>query len=233
MAIRIKAEQLQSLVNELESRLEQSGCNHTLRFAMEWASNHHINKDDLLDVLEANGGHCDCEVTFNVVTDQDIVLEENWDCKLSDNPWRVPSSFQVREPEKAYSLFLVSRQNEKANCYAKDGELLLPAPKGAKPRKRIRRSVHFFLGLDSRDPNEIAFVEPREPLSAAKLAKTARDTGLPEYANFSDREAHFVLSKLERMKPGTPMGTHFMTVKDIGGPREELRVHKVILAKSR
>ncbi len=34
-----------------------------------------INKADLIDVLESNGGFCDCEVTMNMPEDCDLEIE--------------------------------------------------------------------------------------------------------------------------------------------------------------
>lgn len=52
--------QLTELCVFIENRIEKIGCDHSLKNAFEWAEKNGINKADLIDVLESNGGFCDC-----------------------------------------------------------------------------------------------------------------------------------------------------------------------------
>jgi hypothetical protein len=190
MTVHLAAEQLQQLVSEVENRLESEECDHTLRHTPRWARAQHVNPDDVIDIVESHGGFCDCEVVHNVPVERAIVLEESELVNDPENPWRVPLAYSPPDEATTYSKFLISRQNLKNKCYATNGEWLVPAPQGAKARKRTRRSVHFFVGLRSGLPNEIAFVGDGQPVTAAGFAKAVRDSGFSELRGFTARDAH-------------------------------------------
>jgi len=223
--------QVNDLIAFVEEKLSQSSCDHSLKNTREWALENNINQDDLTDVLEENGGFCDCEVTFNLPEDTDIYLEETPQKIDQNNPWKIPESFKDVESNKAFSNQLIATNFNKNNCYAKDGELLIPAPKGAKPKKRVRKSVHFFIGIETGLPCEIGFIESRASISPLEFAKIVRDSGQKELKCFKEREAAFLLSRIERLKEGNAVGTHFAEITGISSKREEIRVHKVILRK--
>lgn len=58
----------------LESHLEATPCDHTLRFTEQWLKEH-IPEDKVCNVvadLEEMGGYCDCEVLMNCYEEYDI-----------------------------------------------------------------------------------------------------------------------------------------------------------------
>jgi hypothetical protein len=76
---------------------------------------------------------------------------------------------------------------------------------GARPRRRVRKSVHFFMGCTSGLPSELGVVQETNALSA--------------------------LSRIASLKPSTPVGTHFTERIGIASRHEELMVHCVILRR--
>jgi hypothetical protein len=101
----MKDEQFNALYNYLTSEetfgpgpgLGRVTCDHTLRHTIGWMKEHHIqdirgNIEKIVDL----GGHCDCEVLFNVdpdtweirkdeeITGPDSIGESEWQQFLSD-----------------------------------------------------------------------------------------------------------------------------------------------------
>lgn len=67
--LNLTPEQLSSLGEYLEIKLDQCNCNHTLSFTKEWLDNNVAKnkKSKIIKTLQAQGGFCDCEVLTNVV----------------------------------------------------------------------------------------------------------------------------------------------------------------------
>lgn len=214
----------------VDGQVVRHGCDHTHRFTRQWAERESVDWDDLLDVLEHNGGFCDCEVVLNLPEDMDLDLEPNIPAPSDGNRWRIPLSFEASAAD-SFDKMLVCDANLGRNTYAEPGEILVPAPKGAKPRKRVRRLVHFFIGCSSGLPAEIGVVAPCEATSAEAFAKRVMESGLEDFKGFTQREAAFLLSRLSSLAPGTPVGTHFMETSGVVGKHEELRVHKVMIRR--
>jgi hypothetical protein len=59
-------EQLNSLLDFLDERLPDDGCDHTLRLTHQWATAQAVDPDRLAQSLAEFGGYCDCEVLANV-----------------------------------------------------------------------------------------------------------------------------------------------------------------------
>lgn len=214
----------------IEARIENSGCDHSLKNTFDWAEKNGINKADLIDVLESNGGFCDCEVTMNLPEDCDLKIEtENKEIDLK-NPFKVPLIFQQTE-NKIYTKAIFSSSEYGHNNYTKNGELLIPAPFGFKPKKRVRKSMHFFNGAESELPSEIGVVKEIEPTNGKEFAKMIRDLKIESLAKFSERDADYYFSRIEKIDIGKPMGTHFMERTGIGGTKIELKIHKVIFRR--
>ncbi len=55
-------EQFEDLFDFIEFRLEREQCNHSLRFAMQFMMENHLNFPRLTAWLQQNGGFCDCKV---------------------------------------------------------------------------------------------------------------------------------------------------------------------------
>ncbi len=55
-------ENIEELFDYLETRLEKEPCNHSLRFAMQFIMENHLNFPKITGWLNDNGGYCDCKV---------------------------------------------------------------------------------------------------------------------------------------------------------------------------
>ncbi len=71
----ITMEQLESLVSFVEEMANTPdskggipGCDHTIRFAAQWADKYSIDVIELYQFLNGHGGFCDCEICFNVTS---------------------------------------------------------------------------------------------------------------------------------------------------------------------
>lgn len=227
----LNATQIYDLKKFIESKLASNPCNHSLRLTKIWADMNEFNFDDLIDILESNGGFCDCEVGFNLPDNQDLIVDSSKVLFDSSNLWKLPKGYKIQTPEKQFTKILKATEKCKGNCYAVIGEYLFPAPFGSKPKKRIRKSVHFFIGISTGLPNEYGFVDSIKPITAKGLAKMLRDSKILDLSRFSEFEADFYLTRLENLQVGTAVGTHFMEKNGLTGSDEELRIHKIILGK--
>jgi len=66
MTFTLITSQVQDLVGKVDSAIQKDGCDHSLRFTFEWASLQKVDQNDLIDLLEAHGCFCDCEVVLNL-----------------------------------------------------------------------------------------------------------------------------------------------------------------------
>lgn len=53
---------MEDLFDFLEMKLEKEECNHSLRFAMQFMMENHLDFPRLTSWLQQNGGFCDCKV---------------------------------------------------------------------------------------------------------------------------------------------------------------------------
>lgn len=220
--------QIRDLIDYVSKQVEQSGCDRSHRFTRMWVADQKGDWDATLDLLEAHGCYCDCEVALNLTEDADA--KPSFEINPEAMNWRLPPDWEA--PEGAsYTKAIVCKAGLSENTHAFDGELLVPPPIGTKPRKRVRASVHFFVGCDSGLPSELGVVADTEPQAVEQFAHRVRRSGLGEFRRFTVREAAFVLSKIAALPAATPVGTHFMEVSGVVGRRQELRVHKVILRR--
>ena len=63
----LSLEQVASLFEYVESKLEDTGCDHSRRYTQQWLSMN-IPQDQyeaVLAEIEEMGGYCDCEVLMN------------------------------------------------------------------------------------------------------------------------------------------------------------------------
>jgi hypothetical protein len=224
--VQLDQDQSASLIAFLDERCVQQGCDYSRRFCREWAMHASYDWDDLVDILDHHGAFCDCEAVLNLPEGIKLVANESVPAS-PENKWRLPASFIAAEGD-AFSKVIVCEAAMGSNTHASQGELLVPAPKGAQSRKRVRKLHHFFVGCESGLPAEVGVVAECPAISAEAFALRVADTGFPEFQDFTYREAAFVLSRVASLPPGAPVGTHFMEVAGISAKREELRVHKVI-----
>jgi hypothetical protein len=228
MSLTLDASRVIQLIAFVDRSVRGAGCDHTHRFTEEWARRESVDWHDLLDILEASGCHCDCEVVLNVPDDTELVSPPAPKPAVRSNPWLLPPTFEC-EPSSIFRKVIVCQEGRGRNTYGIDGELLVPAPKGAKARRRVRKSVNFFIGCQSGLPGEVGVVRDCPEISAEDFASKVARSGFEELASFTFREAGFVLSRVTSIEPGKPVGTSFAGVIDIASRHEELRVHRVVI----
>jgi hypothetical protein len=68
-------DQLAALLDYLDERLPEEGCDHTLRLTRGWAEANGVGADELETSVLHFGGGCDCEVLSNVDPETGI---EGW-----------------------------------------------------------------------------------------------------------------------------------------------------------
>jgi hypothetical protein len=230
MSLTLDSSQVANLITYVDRQVRRDGCDHTLRFAEAWARQEGIDWHDLLDILEANAGYCDCEVVLNLPDGPELQAPPTPAPAPTGrgNPWLLPPNFEC-DPATVFTKVIVCQAGLGRNTYANDGELLVPAPRGAKPRRRVRKSANFFIGCQSGLPTEVGVVCECSGTSAAEFACRVAESGFEELAAFAGREAAFVLTRIATVPPGKPVGTHFADQIGIASRHEELRVHRVVM----
>jgi uncharacterized protein DUF2695 len=230
MAFVLHRERVAALCSFVDQRVRQDGCDHSHRFAREWAMGESVDWDDLLDVLEANGGYCDCEVALNLPEDVDLALPVATSQRGDSNPWLLPPNFAYSESAR-FNKVIVSRAGVGKNTRTSDGELLVPAPWGARPTGRIRKSVHFFVGCQSGKASEVGVVQACDPLSAADFARRVTAGGIEGISQFAESEAAFVLARIASLGEGMTVGVNFTERVGVASKHTELTIHRVILRR--
>ena len=226
----LDASRVESLVAFVDARVRREGCDHTHRFTEDWGRRQSVDWPDLLDILEANGAFCDCEVVLNLVHGIDLQAPAAAQPRLGGNDWLLPPDFECAE-SATFTKMIVCQAGLGRNTYSADGELLVPAPKGAKARRRVRKSVHFFVGCQTGLPSEVGVVRACGETSAADFARKVAGCGFEELARFTFREAGFVLSRIAVLQPSMAVGSHYADRVGIASRREELVVHRVIMRR--
>jgi len=227
MTFALDRQRVSELVEYVDRNVRTSGCDHSHRFSAAWAAEHAVNWDDLLDALEGNGAFCDCEVVLNI-EDEPLTCHAESPSVDRGNLWLLPPNFTAG-PETTTTKVIVSRAGVGRNTHTKDGEWLVPAPADAKPRKRVRKLVHFFIGAETGLPSEVGVVREVEPMSIARFAHTIADAAIPDLRDFDRRVASFVLGKIAALPDGTPVGTDIVDRVGVSSRHRELTVHRVIL----
>ena len=223
----LDANEVSELIRSVDDEVRAKGCDHTHRFTAAWARNHSVSWDNLLDALEQNGAFCDCEVVLNLEEDCPLAVEIRSVAVEDSNRWLLPPSFEPTV--SVVSKILIAKEGIGKNNYAHDSEWIVPAPFDAKPRKRIRKSVHFFVGIQSGLPTEIGFVTSIAPMAIGRFAQTIRSCKQPELLMFDNNVAAFVCQKIAKLADGTPVGVDIMERVGVASKHEELNVHRVFL----
>ncbi|MFD5430818.1 DUF2695 domain-containing protein [Kitasatospora sp. NPDC127067] len=68
----IDRQQLDDLLDHVEARLADAGCDHTLRHSRTWAESRSVAWSELEAGLLTGGAGCDCEVLSNVDPDERV-----------------------------------------------------------------------------------------------------------------------------------------------------------------
>ena len=229
MSLVLQPETVESLRDFVDAHVRSEGCDHSHRFLEQWASANSIDVGALCDIVENYGGYCDCEVVLNLP--DGVRLAAAPDRQVTpENPWLLPPDFAPSKLD-GFTRIIVGSDKLRGNNYHVEGEWVIPAPFGLKPKKRIRKLVHYFVGLDSGMPAEIAYVTECDPISAADLASRVTESGVDGLDAFTQTEAAFILARIASMKPGTSVGVWEMEKLTDRGKHEELRITRVLVRR--
>ena len=220
--------QVEDLILYVEGQLDVHLCDHSLKWTLEWAKLNHQNFDDLIDVLDENGCFCDCEVILNVPEEGNLILEEKVSSIDLVNPFKIPIAYEMEE-QKVYSKAIIGINGLTRQCYAKDGEFLFPAPQHYKPKKRMRKLIHFLNGIETGLPSELGIVKTIEPITANAFAKQLRDSNKDFLKKVKKREADFFLTQVASFELNTIVGVDLLERLRNYKMQTELKIHRVIL----
>lgn len=223
----LREQQANGLVEFLEEKLATKACNHKLTFAIEWAKTNKIDLEDFEDLMIENGCGCDCEVLLNLPEEGDIGFEEKERKEDNSNPFKVPTIF-VEDTSKLFNKALFSSEDLDYNKYTNPNELLIPAPYGYKPKKKMPKSDWFFISTISEMPNGLGFVKQIEPISALEFSKKVRNSNIECLKDFSPRDASYYLSRIESQQIGNGMWCDFLERTGIGGFSVDLKINKAV-----
>ena len=229
MTFTLDQQRVSDLIAHVDRNVRASGCDHSHRFTAAWATQAGVNWDDLLNALEAHGAFCDCEVVLNL-EEGPLTHTPSSNPVDSGNRWLLPPNFSVG-PETTASKIILSRAGVGQHTHTRDGEWLVPAPVDAKPRKRVRKIVHFFIGVETGLPSEIGVVTDVPPMSIARFAQTIANSPVPELKGFGRDAASFFLGKIAKLPDGTTVATDIADRVGAGAKHQELTVHRVLLRR--
>jgi hypothetical protein len=170
--------------------------------------------ESVLAHLAAIGGRCDCLAHF-LLTHGEAAGPSG---PLPEDPalagWCLPAGWRPTEPGRSFTKLLRMGPAPLGHGYARDGELLVPAPGLCAPGRSIRPWVHFFLGLETALPSEHGIVRvEREPWTAARLAAAVRASKATDPLDgFGELEASFFLEAIDRVEAGRLAGVKILRV---------------------
>jgi hypothetical protein len=225
----LSLQQVSQFIDHVDAHVQSEGCDHTTRFASRWAEQNQVPWQDLQDALDQASVFCDCEIALNLDEGQPLFLDQDKLIAPLENRWLLPPNFQSSSTK--VEKILVGRAGIGKNNHVSEGEWLIPAPVDAVPRRRIRKLVHFFIGLQTGLPTEIAFVESIEPISLNDFA--ARICGSPaqESNTLPLQVAAFITQKIAQLPVGTCVGTDIVDKVGIASKHRELSIYRVIVRK--
>ena len=82
----VPAPVLKALFDYADAKLESSECDDTLRNVRDFIRDHALPEDAIVNWLEKNGGHCDCEALANAEQVVEQAVPGYQDLEPSTNP---------------------------------------------------------------------------------------------------------------------------------------------------
>lgn len=219
--------QANDLIEFVEEKVATASCKHHLNFALQWAKANNIDEDDFLDAMVEQGCGCDCEILLNLPENGAIEIEEKHKKEDDVNPFKIPTVF-VENTERTYTKAVFTSEDLEYNKYTQPNELLIPAPYGYKPKKKIAKSDWFFISTVSELPNVLGFVKEIDPITASDFAHQIRNTKSEPLKNFSTRAAAYYLSRIDSLPIGNGAWCDFLERTGIGGFSVDLKINKVV-----
>jgi len=229
MSLVLRPEAVESLREFVDSKVRAEGCDHSWRLTDQWATENGVDIGQLREVLGNYGGFCDCEVVLNLADGMELVLPTERPA-TPRNPWLLPPGFAPKTLD-GFTHILVGTDKISGNNHHVEGEWVIPAPFELKPKKRIRKLVHYFIGLDSSMPAEVAYVVESAPISAADLVARVNESSVEGLDAFTQTEAAFILERIASMKPGTSVGVSELDKITDRGKHQEIRIHRVLVRR--
>ena len=95
--IKITGIQIENLKAYIEKKLDSTPCDHSLRFSKDWVDSNGFELNNLIDILEENGGFCDCEVVMNLPDNEDLVIDNDSQTVDTKNSWKLPKDYVPAE----------------------------------------------------------------------------------------------------------------------------------------
>lgn len=223
----LSPQQITQLLDHVDEHVRAEGCDHTTRFASQWAEENRVPWQNLQDALDHACVFCDCEIVLNLDEDQPLVLNQDTLIASTENRWLLPPNFQLKVT--TIEKVLVGRAGVGKNNHVSAGEWLIPAPIDAVPRRRMRKLVHFFIGLQTGLPTEIAFVESIEPVSLDEFAARICGSAVQESHALPLQVAAFIAQKIAQLPVGICVGTDIVDKVGISSKHRELSIYRVIV----
>ena len=229
MALVLQPDTVDSLREYVDTNVRSEGCDHTHRFLSQWSASNGLDAGEVADVAENYGGYCDCEVVLNLPNGVRLSAAPNREA-TPQNPWMLPPDFTPTKFD-GFTRVLIGTDKLGGSNYHTEGALVIPAPFDLKPKKRIRKLVHYFIGLDSGMPAEVAYVSECDYISADELVSRVAASSVDGLDAFSQSEAAFILTRIASMRPETSVGVWEMEKLTDRGKHEELRIARVMVRR--
>jgi hypothetical protein len=200
-------------LEELHDYLWGKTCLHTFKHSFEWAAKNSLPKEAIEELANELDVPCDCELG-KILLD----LGETFEVELGEkstpnsNRWMIPPDFALPPLNKIYHQWIVSPSSSETTerCYTNPDEILIPAPMGYKPSKKMRKVRHFFVGLDSSLPSEVGVVKSCAPITAPEFLEMIKGSQLPDFEGFDLPIAFVYLEAVAKMKIGHGVGVSFL-----------------------
>jgi len=214
-------------LEDLESYLSQKTCDHTFRHTFQWAANQGLPRKAIEGLINELEVACDCNLSEFIPDIGDTFEVEIGEKPIpTANKWLIPSYYVLPSPDKLYQQVIQSPNPSLTDIrnYAKQDEILIPSPFGYKSKYKMRKSWHFFVGLDSANPSEIGVVAACTPQSAELFFETVKKRALPGFENFDLAIASFYLESVEKLKLGHGVGVTFLDEMTDTGILKRIRI---------
>jgi hypothetical protein len=235
MPLTLDRASVDNLRSFVEVRIRRYGCDATCRFAQEWAQHAPVDWGELSTILEAYRAACDCKVLLRLPDAPDYPPPTETGPPEDGNPWLIEPGFQYTGPATFTKVIVGIAPDRYAR--AEEGELLVPAPRGARPRRRVRKPnqrlklwTNFFIGCRSGLPSDIGVVQECPAVAALDFARQVARSGFEELARFSFHEAAYVLSRIAFYEPSTRVGAEFADRVGIASRYEALSLPRIATA---
>lgn len=192
---------------------KKKSCDHTFKNTLKWAAKNNLPDEAIEELANELDVHCDCELA-EIIGDAGDVFEIKLDKSSPPNShkWMIPSDYLFPSLDKTYQQLIVSPDPSMTvfKCYTTADEILIPAPMGYKPPKKMRKITHFFMGILSGLPSEVGLIKQCPPMTAPEFLEEVKRHQLKGFEDFDLLIASFYLERCARMSIGKGAGVDFI-----------------------